>query len=72
MQFMGILDAATQNGSDRFIYPESRMEIHHPCGVYDPIILNKYQRHSASTSSCSLWPGMGDIDRGKVMLEAST
>jgi hypothetical protein len=73
MQFMGILDAATQNGSEQIYLPLNpgwRSTTH--VGVYDPDhpqqVSTALQHRPAVVA---YGPGMGDIDRGKVMLEAS-
>jgi len=73
MQFMGILDAATQNGSEQIYIPLSpgwRSTTH--VGVYDP---NHPQQLSTAIQHrpavVAYGPGMGDVNRGKVMLEAS-
>ena len=73
MQFMGILDAATQNGSEQIYIPLSpgwRSTTH--VGVYDP---NHPQQVSTAIQHrpalVAYGPGMGDNNRGKVMLEAS-
>jgi hypothetical protein len=73
MQFMGILDAATQNGSEQIYIPLSpgwRSTTH--VGVYDP---NHPQQISTAIQHrpaiVAYGPGMGDNNRGKVMMEAS-
>ena len=73
MQFMGILDAATQNGSEQIYIPLSpgwRSTTH--VGVYDPDHPQKVStaiQHRAAIVAYG--PGMGDNNRGKVMMEAS-
>ncbi len=71
MQFMGILDAATQNGSEQIYIPLSpgwRSTTH--VGVYDPDhpqqVSTAIQHRPAVVA---YGPGMGDSNRGKVMME---
>lgn len=75
MQFMGILDAATQNGSEQVYIPKSAGW--YPTtkvGVYDPDHPDRYQpyvdpKHRAAILAYG--NAYGDPNRGKVMLEAS-
>lgn len=75
MQFMGILDAATQNGSEQIYipmsagwYPTTKV------GVYDPDHPDRYQPYVSPKHRAAILAygdAYGDPNRGKVMLEAS-
>ena len=73
MQFMGILDAATQNGSEQIYITKSpgwRTTTH--VGVYDPDNVQKPSNaleHRAAIVAYG--PGLGDSNRGWVMMQAS-
>lgn len=75
MQFMGALDAATQNGSEQIFVPKSAgWRPSTKVGVYDPDHPDRYTpyvdpKHRAAVVA---WGhGLGSTSRGQVMLEAS-
>jgi hypothetical protein len=75
MQFMGILDAATQNGSEQIYLPMSAgWYSSTKVGVYDPDHPDRYQPYVSPKHRAAILAygdAYGDPNRGKVMLEAS-
>lgn len=73
MQFMGILDAATQNGSEQIYLPKSagwRPTTH--VGVYDPDHPQRFSSNLEHRAAIVAYGrGFGDNNRGNVMMEAS-
>jgi hypothetical protein len=75
MQFLGTIDAATQNGSEQIFLPmTSGWRPTTKVGVFDP----DHPQRSAPTGdpktmpAILAWgPGFGESDRGNVMMEAS-
>lgn len=73
MQFMGILDAATQNGSEQiYITKSPGWRSTTKVGVYDPDHPQKPSNAVQHRAAIVAWgPGLGDTNRGQVMLEAA-
>ncbi len=70
MQFIGQLDAATQNGSEQIYIPTTAgWRPTTKVGIYDP---DHPQKPAAHRAAILAWgKGLGDPNRGLVMLEAS-
>lgn len=75
MQFLGTIDAATQNGSEQIYIPLSEgWWPNTKVGVYDPDHPERYTPYDEAKHRAAVLafgPGMGDPDRGDIMLEAS-
>ncbi|MCX6258740.1 MAG: SprB repeat-containing protein [Bacteroidia bacterium] len=82
MQFMGGIDLATQNGSEQIYVPCGSPDGSNPggwrattvVGGYDPDQVNKYlgsNLYKYRAAVIAYGPGMGDSNRGMVMLEAA-
>ncbi|MBE0639521.1 MAG: SprB repeat-containing protein [Bacteroidales bacterium] len=73
MQFMGTIDAATQNGSEQIFIPLAPgWRPTTKVGVYDPDHLQRASNSYEHRPAIVAWgPGFGESDRGVVMLEAS-
>jgi hypothetical protein len=73
MQFMGILDAATQNGSEQIYIPMTPgWRPTTKVGVYDPDHPQQPSTDIQHRAAILAWgKGFGDANRGHVMLEAS-
>lgn len=73
MQFMGIIDAATQNGAEQIYIPLSAgWRPTTRVGVFDPDHAQKFSTAIQHRAAMIAWGrGMGDSNRGLVMMEAS-
>jgi hypothetical protein len=74
MQFMGILDAATQNGSEQIYIPvhtSAGWRTSTIVGVYDPDHPDALNGTTHAAAVLAYGRGFGDDNRGYVMLEAS-
>jgi hypothetical protein len=76
MQFMGTIDAATQNGSEQCYIPlSSGWRSTTKVSVYDSLQTQQYQYPNSQlkyrVAIIAYGPGMGDTSRGTVMMEAS-
>ena len=70
MQFMGIMDEATQNGSEQIFLPRSngwRPET--MIGVWDPTQKDVPTQSPGKAATIAFGPGKGDNMRGRVMYE---
>jgi len=76
MQFMGTIDAATQNGSEQCYIPlSSGWRASTKVGVYDSLQTQQYNYPNSQlkyrVAIIAYGPGMGDTSRGTVLMEAS-
>jgi hypothetical protein len=73
MQFMGIIDRATQQGAEQVYIPKSAgWRPTTKVGVYDPDHSQKYSNNIQHRAAMIAWGrGFGDSNRGQVMMEAS-
>lgn len=69
MQFMGILDAATQNGSEQIYLPKLSWRSTTKIGVWDPTQADVPSKSPGLAAVVAYGQGFGDSNRGKVMYE---
>jgi hypothetical protein len=71
MQFLGTIDAATQNGSEQIYLPVVSWRGTTKIGVWDATQVDVPGKSPGKAAVLAWGPGLGDPNRGKVMLEAS-
>ncbi len=71
MQFMGIIDAATQNGSEQIYLPKTSWRPSTKIYVWDPTHLDVPAKSPGPAAVLASGRAFGDPLRGRVMLEAS-